>query len=435
MSTAAAPLRGPLPAPTVRPISSAERIMSIDVLRGFALLGILILNIQSFAMPGAAYLNPTAYGDFTGANYWVWYLSHVLADQKLMSIFSMLFGAGIIVMTSRSEQRTGRSAGVHYRRMGWLILFGLLHAHLLWYGDILYSYGMCGLVAYFFRTCKPMTLIIVGVLAFCVPVVLNLGSYFMFHALPEDGRAAWQQAIEPMWQPTAAELQLELDAYRGGYLDQQFDRSTMSALFETVVFALYIAWRVLGLMLIGMALLKLGVFSAVRSYATYAVMAIVGVGLGVVLSAIEVTLHEAHNWAAIDSMYLFSQLHYVSTFFHALGYVGGVMLLCKSGALMLLQRALAAVGRMAFSNYLLQTIICTTTCYGHGFGLFGSLTRVEQIGIWAAVSVAQLVWSPLWLSVFRFGPAEWLWRTLTYWRWQPMLRSSTAIDSAAPASA
>ncbi len=128
------------PAATLRsaPVGEGDRIESIDVLRGFALLGILLLNIQAFAMPGAAYVNPTAYGDLTGPNYWAWWFTHVFGEQKFMTIFSMLFGAGILVMTSRAEARTGRSAVLHYRRMGWLILFGVLHAHLLWYGDILY---------------------------------------------------------------------------------------------------------------------------------------------------------------------------------------------------------------------------------------------------------------------------------------------------------
>ncbi len=129
-----------------QPVAEKERIVSIDVLRGFALLGILPMNIQYFSMISAAYDNPTAYGDLHGANYWIWLFCHVLADQKFMTIFSMLFGAGILLMTSRIEATGKPSASLHYRRMGWLILFGLAHAYLLWSGDILVAYGMCGLV-------------------------------------------------------------------------------------------------------------------------------------------------------------------------------------------------------------------------------------------------------------------------------------------------
>ncbi len=150
------------------PVSERERIFTLDVLRGFAVLGILPMNIQDFSMPGAAYLNPTAYGDLHGANYWVWLLSHLLADEKFMTIFSMLFGAGIFLMTSRIEAAGQPSAALHYRRMGWLVLFGLLHAYLLWSGDILFSYGVCGLLVFLFRKWRPRTSLIVGALSLAV---------------------------------------------------------------------------------------------------------------------------------------------------------------------------------------------------------------------------------------------------------------------------
>src|SRR5688572_2661431 len=108
------------------PVAESDRLVAMDVLRGFVLLGILVMNIQSFSMPMAAYPNPTAYGDLTGANYWVWVISHLLFDQKFMTIFAMLFGAGILLMTGRAGDQAAR---IHRRRMGWLILFGLLHAH------------------------------------------------------------------------------------------------------------------------------------------------------------------------------------------------------------------------------------------------------------------------------------------------------------------
>src|SRR2546427_12466115 len=125
------------------PVAETERIVPMDVLRGFALLGILVMNIQLFAMVEAAYDNPTAYGDLNGANFLVWLFSHLLADQKFISVFSMLFGAGIVLMWQKAESSGAGATRLHYRRMGWMILFGLLHAYLLWYGDILFIYGMC----------------------------------------------------------------------------------------------------------------------------------------------------------------------------------------------------------------------------------------------------------------------------------------------------
>ena len=158
------------------PIPEPQRLESIDVLRGVAVLGILLMNIQSFSMIGAAYMNPTAHGDLGGADGAVWYACHLLADQKFMTIFSMLFGAGIIVMTGRRERAGEASAGVHYRRMAWLALFGLAHAYLLWYGDILFSYAACGVVVYPFRRLPPAALIALGLCSVAVASLISLAS-------------------------------------------------------------------------------------------------------------------------------------------------------------------------------------------------------------------------------------------------------------------
>ena len=156
------------------PVAETARIDSIDVLRGFALLGILVMNVQLFAMPEAAYYNPTAYGDLEGANLYVWLGGRLLADQKFMTIFSMLFGAGIVLMTTRAEAR-GETHRVHYRRMGWLALIGLLHAHLLWAGDILFLYAVCGMLVYPFRGLSPGRLLVVGTATVAVASAIFAG--------------------------------------------------------------------------------------------------------------------------------------------------------------------------------------------------------------------------------------------------------------------
>src|SRR5688572_12108469 len=250
------------PAPPSRsaPVGEGDRIHAIDVLRGFALLGILILNIQAFAMPGAAYMNPHAYGDMTGANYQVWWFTHVFGDQKFMTIFSMLFGAGIVLMTSRAEAKTGRSAGLHYRRMGWLILFGLLHAHLLWYGDILYSYGMCGLLAWLVRRWPPKVLIPLGIGLIAIPSAIMLASGLSMPYWPPEAVTEFAKG----WLPPASMIQEELDAYRGSWLDQMPQRMRGAVVFQTMMFAIWSLWRVSGLMLIGMAVVKLGVVQSGR---------------------------------------------------------------------------------------------------------------------------------------------------------------------------
>jgi len=399
------------------PVAQPQRIASLDVLRGVAVLGILVMNIQSFSMPGAAYMNPSAYGDLEGANHWVWYISHLLADQKFWTIFSMLFGAGIVLMTSRAEAAGRGSAGIHYRRMGWLLLFGLLHAHLFWYGDILYSYAMCGFVAYLFRKFPPWLLLVLGLAA----VSVTFGIDLLFGWALASGRTP-VESVASWWIPPPEEMAAELAAYRGGWLDQLPHRMKSAILFQTFLLVVFFGWRTGGIILIGMALYKLGVFSAARSKGFYAALVAIGALVGV-----PVIMYGAHRnveaaWDVMYSFYLGGLYNYWASILVALGWVGLVMLLFKSNVLGFAKRILAAVGQMALTNYFMQTIICTTIFYGHGFGAFGHFERTHQIVTVLAVWIVQLIWSPIWMRYFRFGPFEWAWRSLTYLKPQPMRR-------------
>jgi uncharacterized protein len=171
-------------AATAAPIAQSERIDSLDVLRGFALLGILLMNIQMFAMPYSAYLHPTLYGDFTGANHLVWFLCRIFADQKFMTIFSMLFGAGVIVFTTRVQERGGSPARLHYFRSFWLLAIGLMHAYLLWPGDILVSYAVCAMLVYPFRKLSPTPFLVIGLRVVSVGSVLTLMDTLALTMLP-----------------------------------------------------------------------------------------------------------------------------------------------------------------------------------------------------------------------------------------------------------
>lgn len=408
----------PVSTSDVGPVTQTERIASIDVLRGFAVLGILVMNIQAFSMIGAAYMNPTAYGDLTGVNYAVWLLSHVFADRKFMGIFSMLFGAGIVLMTSRREAAGVRTAGVHYRRMGLLLVFGLLHAYLLWYGDILFLYAMCGFVVYLFRRRRPGTLIIVGFLSIAIPTVLSV---FFQWSIPYWPPEAMENTMR-WWAPSHEVVAKEIAAYRGGWLGQFSHRAVTALFMQTLYLLIDGFWRAGGLMLLGMGLFKLDIFSAKRPSVTYVIMIVVGLFVGIPVILYGVYRNFALGWVFESCMYAGGQFNYWGSILVSLGWVGLVMLVYKHGKAQTLTRSLAATGQMAFTCYLLQTIICTTIFYGHGFGLFGKVERVGQIGIVFAVWVLLLVVSPLWLRRFRFGPAEWLWRSLAYGKVQPMRR-------------
>lgn len=391
--------------PRVAPVAEADRLVSMDALRGFVLLGILVMNIQSFAMPVAAYVNPTAYGDLTGANLWVWLVGHVFFDQKFMAVFSMLFGAGVVLMSERAGYDAAR---LHYRRMAWLVAFGLLHAYLLWYGDILYAYGMCGFVAFAFRDRAPAFLAAVAlallVIGAAVPVMVgrSLTPAQMAEVRDED------------WQPAPDVLRAEIDAYRGGFVAQSRHRAPESLEIQTSYFVFIFGWRVLGLMLLGMALFKLGVFGERLAWPAYAALAAGGFALGLPLVIHGLRQHFAHGWSVEYSLFFGGLWNYWGSVFVALGYTGLVTGLVRTGALRAAAARLAAVGRMAFSNYILQTLIATTIFYGHGLGLFGKVERTGQAAIVVAIWALLLVVSPWWLRRHRFGPLEWLWRTLTY---------------------
>ena len=406
------------PAFTRGPATQNERIVPIDVLRGVALLGILVMNIQSFSMIGAAYANPTAYGDLTGINFAVWLASHLLADQKFMTIFAMLFGAGVVLMTER-QVRAGRSpARIHYRRNGWLIIIGLLHAYLFWEGDILYSYGVCALVVYFGRRLPPRWLIPIGCALLCVPALFNVALGLGLPYLPNENLADLQKS----WSPNPEQVQAELKAYRGGWLAQMDERAPDALMMETLYFGISTFWRAGGLMLIGMAFFKLGVFNATRPPCLYWTFVLVGLPTGIGLTGLGVYRDFARDWD-LSCMLLGLNYNYFGSLFTSMAWVGLVMLACQAKILPALAASLAAVGQTALTNYLLQTLICTTLFYGTGFGLFGKVQRMDQFGIVCSIWAFELLLSTLWLAHFTSGPLEWLWRSLTYWQRQPFLKN------------
>jgi Predicted membrane protein len=390
------------------PTPPSDRILGLDVLRGFALLGILVINIQAFAMPFATLNNPTAYGDLTGANYLVWVVSHVLAKRKFITLFSLLFGAGIVLF-ARSK-REDEATRLHYRRTAFLLAAGLAHAYLLWYGDILVPYAVCGLVVFFVRDWEPKLLARVGLLLIAVPALMYIASGVSLEST---------QAVLAQWNPSDAAVAAEIDTYRSGWL-AQFDHRIPTAISQqTSGFVALIFWRTSGLMLWGMALFKWGVLSNERSAQFYRRLLAGGLLGGIPLILAGVWYNEAIDWS-VRALFFGSQFNYWGSLLLAGAYIGGVMLFCRRFGGGFVTSALSAVGRTAFSNYILQTVIATTIFYGHGLGLFGRVSRVEQAGVVVAIWVVQIVLSVLWLRYFRFGPLEWLWRTVTYGERQPL---------------
>jgi uncharacterized protein len=400
----------------------SERIGALDALRGVAVLCILGMNLISFAGPENWYVLPTeGPGGVEGGNFYVWAVQRLVLDQKFMSIFTMLFGAGIILSTVRTENERGTAtaAWLHYRRVGILFGFGMLHAYLVWHGDILVGYAIIGALAFLMRRLSPWWLLMSGAGAILACGVL------------------WQLMFSGLWAAVTfddaetAESFLELGdyadeaaAFTGGYVDQLHWRLMNTPLYQVNGVFLF-GLKIFGQMVLGMALLKLAVFGPDAGRRARVWVMAIGLGVGVPLMVADVWISVAKNFDPLWSFTGAFLFNYWGSVFLALGYVGVLVSLFGTlpGAVV---RPFAAVGRMAFTNYLLQSLIGTTLFYGFGLGWWGTMDRVDLVWVFLALTAAQLVWSLLWLAVCRFGPMEWLWRNLTYWRVQPIMRSGRA---------
>lgn len=422
------------PSSPLTPVGDTGRIDSIDVLRGVALLGIFVMNIPTFALSQFAYYTPTLQGGFEGADYWTWLLSHLFFEQKMMSIFSMLFGAGIVLFAERIMQRQGTAAGVHYRRMGWLLFIGMLHAYLIWHGDILVPYAIVGMLVYPLFRLRPVYLLIIAAallpLSAISGVLMQLG--FEYTRAEAEAGTEWAVTEWPKmaagFYPDAEILANERSAMLGSFGERAAYMAPTVIMFQTFMLFVWGIWRIASMMLLGMALYKWGVFSAARSTRFYAIMIGAGLLTGVPLVLGGVSMMHAADFDPLKAIGINGAFNYFGSVGIALAWIGLIMLLCKSGALSWLRAGLAAVGRMAFTNYLSQSLIAAFIFYGWGMGGFGSMSRSEMLLIVAGVWLLQLILSPLWLSRFRMGPLEWLWRSLTYLRLQPILRREPALN-------
>jgi uncharacterized protein len=393
-----------------------NRIESLDVIRGFAVLGILLMNIQSFSMVGQAYLNPTAYGDLTGLNKWIWILSHIFADSKFMSLFSMLFGASILLITESAERKTGASAGLHYRRNFGLLIIGLIHAYGMWYGDILTPYAICAMLLYPLRRMSVRKLLVTGVIIFSISSFIEL---FFGFSMPYWPRENVTELLSS-WMPTQASIDRTTSAYIGDFGAQMARRIKETAMMHTTVFLTIYFWRINGLMLLGMALYKSGFLTGDFSMASYRKIGLVTglTGFGLVIYGLIQNCSAA--WTVEYSMFIGSQFNYWGSLFIAIFYVCVVLVTIKADALKSLRYRLGNVGRMALTNYLGQTIIATFIFYGFGLGLYGQIDRTGQLLIVLGVWAFQLIFSPIWLRHFHYGPIEWLWRSFSQMKWQVM---------------
>lgn len=388
----------------------ADRIASLDVLRGLGILGILAVNAPFFAQPFALQFEPLLLGPMDADSQQAWAVVHTFFERKFVTLFSMLFGASILLVGGEKDDK--ERGAVLNRRLAWLALFGLLHGALVWYGDILLNYAVAGFIAAQFRSLKPGKLFAIGAVLFGVFALVEVASYWALALMPE----AASQGMAFV-SPEAARA--DLAAFGGSFQDSLI--ANFNAWLLVIGYTVFYVPATVGLMFIGMGLYRTGVFTARSSVWLYllllALAAAAFAGLGwAVCQEVQSGLKDPFDQA------LRSTINGFLAPVMSLGYVALFCLIVKS-PLRGLTLPLARTGQMAFTNYLTQSLIMTGIYYGgRGLGLFGEHTLAEQVPIVLGIWALQLVWSPLWLSMFRYGPFEWVWRSLSFGRLMPMRR-------------
>lgn len=403
---------------------AAERFVTLDLIRGFAVMGILLMNIVSMGMPGYAYVDPSYYGGASGADLAAWCLAYAFADGKMRMLFTMLFGASLAITTDRTEHPTR----VHYARMVTLLGFGMIHAWLIWYGDILVEYALAGMVLFWARKWPPAALLtLAGTL-----VLLKTGaSLAALHAdlslraaaaLPDASeavRASWQARAHALT-PHYEDIRTELAGFRGGLAEAFAARAPLTTLFQTAFIPGAVPETV-GIAAFGLALYRLGFLTGQWQARSYRWLILAGAA-ALLLYGPLIRILVAARWSSL-TITATDQASLVLRPFVALAYASALILWARAGAGRWLLDRVAAAGRMAFSNYLGTSLVATTIFYGYGLGWFGHLHRAQLYWVVLLIWLLILGWSQPWLTRFRYGPFEWLWRSLARGRLQPMRRA------------
>lgn len=422
---------------TLTPLQNSDRIQSLDVMRGIVLFGILLMNINGFGL-ARAYEDPTVSGGSEGWDLITWITTNLFFEGTMRGLFSLLFGVGMFVLLDRLEKRGAgiEAANIYFRRLTWLLVFGLIHAYLLlWVGEILYNYALMGFLVFSFRKMAPKKLILISAL------LISIGTLWEYSRYSDDLKLIEQVSIIQQYKTEGKELTKELKEVSDKWEKIEYEKSPAGVeeyvtnmhkgYFDIVAFLApinthynendpyrYDVWDVLSMMLLGIALFKLNILTAEKTFKFYGLMALLGYGVGLTINYYEINLIIKSNFSYMG----FSKSHltyYIGKTTVAIGHVASIMILCKLPMLHWLKQSLAAVGKMALTNYVMHSIICMIIFTGVGFGLFGKLQRHELLYVVFSIWIFQLILSPIWLKYFYFGPLEWGWRYLSYLKKYP----------------
>ena len=407
----------------------SDRILTLDIVRGVAVMGILVMNIAAFAMPFPAYANPAAYGGDSGLDLASWAFNFLIFDGKMRGLFSILFGASTLLVIERATA-SGRGGGkAHYARMLVLLGFGLIHFYFIWFGDVLALYALSGMLLYFFRNRSPRALIRWAV-AFLSLSVIYFALIGLTGALAENSNLPPQAAanmsesrnvIESDFGADSPKIASELALYQSGYatiVDSRLNGRRWEPFLSFFGFGL----ETLGLMFLGMAMFKSGFLTGEWEKARYRRWAFRSAAIALPPLAFLAWWQASADFDAVRVFLAFLALSVPFDVLLAVGWAAAIIWWAKRGSHPALKARVAAAGRMAFTNYLMTSIVMTSLFYGYGLGLFGEVSRAALwlfvLGMWGLI----LAWSKPWLDRFQYGPLEWLWRSLARLQLQPMRR-------------
>lgn len=427
-------------ASSAAPVAQSERITILDSLRGFAILGILLMNIGAFALSGDVFAMHE-----TGINYKTWYFIAWIPDGTQRALFSMLFGAGIILFMRNIERKVEgvRQADYFLRRQLWLMFFSLVDVFLLlWNGDILLDYGIFGMLMFTFRNLSPKKLLIAA--GVCLLLMLareNRDLYKNKQTISRGEAVAALDTTKVKLTPKQEERLGAMEDFKNnsspekrlkrieknklvvnsGSYEEVYEWRTERYIGHMVQYLFFEAWDVLLFMFMGMAFFKMGILTGEAPAKVYWWMLVIGLGLGLLISYLQMQQEVAYQYNRFEFTkhvsFSFYQFHRV---FRSLGLFALLMLLYKSGVFKWLFALMRPVGQMAFTNYLMQSIICGLIFNSYGLGMYGKMQRIEIYYVVGAIWLFQIIFCNIWFRFYRFGPFEWAWRSLTYWKRMPL---------------
>lgn len=434
------------------PTARAERIDTLDIVRGFALFGILLMNIVAMGLPGQAYFNPAALGDPAPAEVTTWFITHGFFEGTMRTLFSMLFGAGFVLLLERIESRGLGLGGakIYMRRMLLLMAFGLINIGLLaWGGDILFAYGLCGIFLMVFWQAKLRGLIVWAAILFACTTLMNIGGGVKMAELAPQYEAAMaaQAAGEPLSEEQdgvissynemaaffAADPEVIAESfavYEQGWLAVSAHK--LGDYFSTplMFFIPFYLLDPLAAMLLGMIAFRIGLLQGRWGWKAVLALTLAAFAIGLPINLREVSIIQAGGYSP-EAIFAAMATYDPGRVALALGWLGVFILLCKSPLFGLLKASVGAVGRMALTNYLGHSLMAAILFIGLGW--FGELARNELYLVVAGMWAVNIVFSMAWLSVFAMGPVEWLWRAGSYGTWPRLLKARPApADAAAP---